>query len=583
MNKLEIKMFARGARFRTDVLRCALVRHMSDAGEGAARALPTLKIVRATQSGSAPTTGLRPREVRKDQSYAAWQKELGPQLKFLGPDGLKCVVYEAEKRLPHLPEPEFMEAWLQACKPVIESMPPAFWFIVERLGARPDKKFLEAFGVAAAEVQRRRPTYSMFELLEVQQRWGGTRQTMKPFLKEWERAQVANMRNTGFVRAGVASIFADIGHIPSIEFVDEWIRTAAKEMSGLLQEPDAKKFWNLISAAAMMPANDASVMAPVLAAFIKQRLQFGVSENVLVSALACLADCGCHPPAEWIEEICAELLRLLPESHLYDSVLFIRPLSLLATPARDAHAVKPFVRAWAAATQQRALPSRRALVESLASLMRLDMGPSVIGKQWFESWFRAVQSHDNVSYASIVFEGDEEQLLNACCALAARIFDPLAFLGTRAATVSAKRLRMVRQLEDLSAVQVRDTKVLKGWLEAALELGRFRSASVSRVSGWLRALEADDLAERWVKHHAVAPTASKTELHRLADEMDQLWEQQNKDKRVLRAWVDNVKLSGRFRGTVLERMTEYLSGLDAQDMTYELERHHEVQKPLPQT
>ena len=65
---------------------------------------------------------IRARAASKQDAYLAWQQQVKPQL-ALDVMGLKFVLLEAGKRLPLVPETEFIEAWLEAAKPVMGQMP----------------------------------------------------------------------------------------------------------------------------------------------------------------------------------------------------------------------------------------------------------------------------------------------------------------------------------------------------------------------------------------------------------------------------------------------------------------------------
>ncbi len=531
-------MWFRGSRGSADVLRGVVLRGMSDVARGASKT-PELKIVRpaarqrraweprgsgdaressgtrdgevAGEGGPGPKIGRKswsrfqsPHAIRQhevDETYVAWQRQEIPRLAGLGHAQLKGVLFEAEKRLPLLPEPEFMQAWLEAARREMTQMSVAAWLVAEKLGARPDKEYLREFGAAAGQVQTRRIDMIMNDLLDLQLKWGGTLETMKPFLEAWTQAEVLKMRKTDpHPRVDTAWMFRELEFTPSNEYVEEWARVAANHASELVQGVNGRGFWFLMNSLALMPTQDVTLVLPALRDFTRLTPRFdNVSVLRLVHTLLCFADVSHQPPEEWIEAVAAELTNRVGQMDRERLPTIIQAVAGVASPAKDSTAVQEFARAWAAASRTE-LPGWHAnfLVTAFAALVRLGVGPGVIGREWFEAWLKAAQEQARLPLdprsEQDVFSN--QQLLRECHAIAKRIYAPIKW-ESHSLSASTKATRLVRDLRDLRALKLTDRALLRAWLDIAEQIGLFRRHQVQLVARYLRELGAEDMAQEW--------------------------------------------------------------------------------------
>ncbi len=498
-------MYKQASRVGGNVFRSAALRSSSGTARGVATSAVPLKILRSAQrpTAAAPIVAETLDRTKRD-AYLTWQRQLMPKLAELDHEGLRYSLFEAEKRLPLLPDQEFLDAWLEATKPVLRHVGVATWELAESLGARPDQEFMRLLGLATADVQKRRPETvpAMFSLFEVMQRWGGTRETMGPFLKEWETAALAAMRErkSQHLYSGVGTVFHNIGYMPSRDFVHEWITNARLELPEIIQRSKhARAVWKIMNCAALMPTDEKALVLPLLEQWAQEKPRFdGLSEKGLLVTLYNLGDSGFEPHAHWVEEVSAELLRRLPkfcERH----ATYLSALSSLVTPERDKAAMCALARAWAAATIGQVLKwPARALVESFAVLMRLQMGPTVIGVHWFRTWLLAARRASG-RHVQLGNYGARDLLLE-CRAAANDIVAPLSWkLGE---VNAAKAARMLRQLEDFAALDLTEDWIIRMWLHEAMKVDTYQCHHVQRAARRLRNVGAEWAVQEWENHNS---------------------------------------------------------------------------------
>ncbi len=444
---------------------------------------------------------LNARDAPKLVPFVRWQRQLVPLLPDFDADELRKVLDEADKWLPLVPEQLFMETWLKAADRVMDRMSHSAWMMAEKLGARPSAEYLQRLALVARDRQLNNPNWTMFETVDLLYRWGGRLQQLRPLLETWETNHTRHMRERGHVHFITATVLADLGYVPSVEFVHEWVRAAEVTLPILRQHTNGTAFWNLLNSTLRVPCDDVSVFDPLLEAWIAQGPHFaGVSEKRLVGTLSCMADVGYQPPEYWIKEIADELLKRLPNAQ--QPVALVRFLADLATPGRDSSAVTAFVHAWVAATQGTMSSWHAdALVGSLAAMVRMQMGPGEIGDEWFRKWLQAAQSLAGRQGGAREYEG--QLLLKACRAAATRIFVPLEWIDL-SFPATVKAARAVRQLRTMRTLRFDDAALLRSWVDIALSTHSFRSYQVAAVARCLRDLSAEDMAQEWERRTTVS-------------------------------------------------------------------------------
>ncbi len=175
------------------------------------------KFVRTTSSS--PTIATH--SLDKPGAFLAWQQRLKPQLANLSPDALSLALLEVENKwLPLLPEKDFMDAWLDASKPVMAKMHLKVWVRALNLGAKPDKDFVLQLAVAATDEVLRSYDSLPFTFLHTMCLWGATLETLGPLFEESEKLVLAQLRSQNarclFTKAPEA--FQQAGYVPSSEF-----------------------------------------------------------------------------------------------------------------------------------------------------------------------------------------------------------------------------------------------------------------------------------------------------------------------------------------------------------------------------
>ncbi len=458
------------------------------------------KIAREAQ----PIAAISERAGSKEEAFVAWQRRLMPQLAELDFQGLRNAMLEAEKRLPLLPEKEFLDAWLEATKPVMTQVPMATWEVAQKLGAWPNKEFMFEFGLAAQDMQQRRHDILLFTLVDVMLRWGGTLETMGPFLAQMEKTASNRIRgpDSRGLYTGVMVRFSGAGYTPSREFVRQWVGNAMFNLADLMHhDRDATAVWDFMSTVATVPTDDMTLVWPLMEKWAQEKPRFeGLTDRKLITTLFDLVDCWFEPPADWIKELSTEMIKRLAGASERSGSSMMRALSALATPKRDFEAAESFAKVWAAATltSMSKWPSH-ALIESLAALFRLRIGPGVIGEQWFQAWLES--AHGLVGRKGKEKERDGQNVLISCRQVAFDLAGPRPWDGTQM-PVAGKVSRLMRQLQDVQALDLNDGRVIGMWLDRAMVVDGFRRHHVQRAARYLRDLGSREAAQLWERHNA---------------------------------------------------------------------------------
>ncbi len=489
-------MFVRVSRCEKHVVRLAKLRGM--AARAPIRSRPRMDPRRDVGDERKRFAPMSLEDGPLDLSYAQWQKKVIPQLPSLDHEELRRVLLKAEHLVPLLPLRDFMDAWLSAARAAMEKMPLASWALAAKLGARPDKGFFDEFVATMARKQRASMDFVMFDIVEVMQKWGGTAETMKPFLTVWEAANVEKMRSDGLVHYRVVTVLSHLGYVPSAAYLQEWVRVAMGRLPHTLEKPDGIAFWNLASAAALLPTEDLSVTRALLEAWANERPRCeGVEGKILVNSLIRLADVSFRPPADWIESVANELWERLPE---LDLAVVLMPLSLLVTPSRDVNAVAELAQTWAEMTIKSVKGWQpHVLGNTLASLVRMQMGPSVIGKDWYRAWLRAARSFDTLPEAAMAADVDsynEAELLVKCHDALTHIFKPIEWKD-KSLSSATRASRVIRQLQDMRTLQLNHRNMAAWWLACAKDCVPFRRHQVELVSQLLRDVGAHQQVAEW--------------------------------------------------------------------------------------
>ncbi len=455
-----------------------------------------LKIVRAPRTAlNSPPLTTKVSEQGKETAYLAWQGRVKPQLAKLDHNGLRNVLFDAEKQLPLVPEKEFLDAWLEASKPLMPRLPVSIWELTEKLGAQPTKEFVRLLGLAARDRQLKNQSIVLDTLVHVMLRWRGTPEAMEPYLAAVGEAVVTGIRvqGTGRLYTGVAEKFHEAGYVPSREFLQEWITNARRLLPKLV---GAKAVWRLMDTAALVPTDDPTLALPLIEEWVQQKPRMdGVSDAMLISALLHFADFGLKPPSDWIDEVSAELLRRLGKSDDRTACCMLKAMSTLVTPERDQETATSFAYTWArvSAARVKKWPGH-ALVESLAAAVRLRMHPDEIGEHWFATWLLA--AHRRLGRDANSKEDIEQDLLARCRSAARDLFVPWRWEGADVPFV-VKSVHLLRQLRDVHALNLKDDHVIRLWLAEAKHVGGFRHHQVERAAQYLRDLGAEEAAQGW--------------------------------------------------------------------------------------
>ncbi len=438
-----------------------------------------------------------PRVAASDPKYTAWLEELRPRLADLDHLGLHNVLLEAEKRLPQLPGHGFMKAWFEAALPAMSKMTMPTWELAEKLGGFPSEAFLRAFGLVARDMQRRSPRFAMHDMLDLQYRWGGTEESMRPFLEAWEDVQTSMMRRRGRLRTGTTMVFQEIGYTVGNEFTGEWIRAASR---GLRE--DMSSYWQVMNSAVTMPVEDVRLLFPLLDEFTRTVPPFeGNWEKKVLNTLIGMADAGYQPPAEWIAQVSSALLEQMPKVKERRMSSFFKALSGVASPLRDRDAMTNLAAAWTSSTlAQLCQWPAHCLVDSLGALIRLQLGPSEIGREWFHKWLQSARAFCAGSNASTQ-ELAGEELVEACRKIAVSIVVPTRW-NDLALRRTGRALRSLRELRDFHDLKLSDPLKLRNWLDSAKDLDSFRNHQVEHVAQYLRSLGADAMAREWEQFNA---------------------------------------------------------------------------------
>ncbi len=461
--------------------------------EHAAAPVVKLKIVRTTQK--APSSVIATPGEDKQGAFLVWQERLRPQLAGLSPYGLCTALFEAKTWLPLRPEKDFMDAWLEASKPVMADLSISVWDTAHELGARPDEDVLRLLVLAAKDVLLQRSDWSSLKLALVIKRLGGTVESIRGLMQTAEEAAMAQWRSgnakTLFFRA--PEFFNGIGYVPSCEFVQLWVANILKALPRL----DEKHILRLLDAAVRMPTDRESLLLPLLEQLGAKKIHFELGDDrFVVGLLFQLGESEFEPPAHWIKDVCADLSRRLLEVDKREEKM-LPALAGIAVPARDKEAVTSFAQKWSALTiEKMGKWSRGSLVEALGAMFQLGLSPAVIGEQWFRAWLGAASGGDEVVAGCNV-----RDLLLACRHAAVKLIDMPLQLHVNMVTAK-KAAILMRLLRTLHALCLNDDRVIRMWLGQAKEVGGFRSHQVKRAALYLRNLGAEEAARKWERHNA---------------------------------------------------------------------------------
>ncbi len=454
--------------------------------------LPSL-LLRGTSSVPPPQVAQNQTQTQAPKSFRREKVAPAVATKFEGLDhsALEALLREQGKKLPSLPQAHFMRAWLQAAEPVIAELPIETWVLADLLGARPGESFLREFAVAATKG----PAHARGSQLRLQRKWGTDLETMKPFLKVWEDEEIVRLEKTGFLEYDAVEMMEEFAYAPSTEYVEAWVMAAIKHLPWSVKQLGFAPFSRLLVHSVSLPVEDIAPLLPLLDQLVTKIVPLReIPEKSLVKFSQGLADLGYQFTEEGFSSYAALLHDRLPfvEQSLIGTLL--RPLSWLADPVRDVKAVTPFVQTWAQlAAPQLKTWHRSVLISSLAALVRLQVGPRVIGIEWFRAWLEA--SCDYVE-GSCVMQSDcsEAELLQACRKTATEMFWPEK-LSDR--NQSKRAFVAVRQLCNMQTLEFNDAAKIQSWVVNALTVGRFRQYQVKRVSRLLRQLGAVHEANVW--------------------------------------------------------------------------------------
>ncbi len=482
------KMLRQVGRGSARVLRVTALRHLS-------APVAPLKIVRPPQKRETSAATIATPGVDKAGAFLAWQQRLRPQLADLDPGALNLALLEAEKKwLPLLPEKDFMDAWLDASKPVMTEMHLMAWVRAQKLGAQPDTDFVLQLAVAATDQVLRSCDSLTFNVMYAIYKWGGTLETMRPLLEAGEKAVLAQLRsqNARCLFTNAPEVFQQVGYIPSKEFVRFWVANLNPALRVINQEALPR----ILTATARMPTDDASLLFPLLNELTAKKTLFKKSDpKLLLSMLWHLGDLGFEPPVDWLKEASIDLLAKMQRASDRECWNMLVALGQFATPVRE----KESVALWFAQTRSMSKMLNNALIEVLAAMLRLGIILHATGEQWCRSWLQ--EAYRRIGRGGVAADCSVRDLLLACRDAAVSLMEPIYWSLDMPA--AAKASCLMRRLRDLFSLSLYDACIIRMWLEQAKEVGRFRRYQVGRASEHLRDLGAEDAAQEWEQHNAM--------------------------------------------------------------------------------
>ncbi len=460
-------------------------------GEEDVRPAPLKAIVRAESM----------RVVREPEDYTEWQLETQPTLAGMGHEELVQVLYDAKQRLPSVPKPAFMHAWMAAAESVLEEMPLECWFAAEELGARPMPAYLKAIG---SRVKGTRDGFKVFnrhayDFVRLLVHWGANVEALRPFLETWEQQVLPHLRPVlSSMQLHMMGLLRDIVYMPTAGFVDEWMRTATALVQLLAKQGDVKGVWDVVNAALSMPVRNVEAITCVLDKWTEMPFDCrGVTNKRVMTVLQDLGDLGHRPHPQWIGQVAQTLIKLLPTMDDEQKGGCVSSLSRLVNPERDKAVLVEFVRAYAAATiPLMATWQGRQLARTFAALVRMQIRPNEAGRDWYVAWLKEGRARKGGGPPDPAMP--EMDLLLACLDVARQMFYPTRWtFGTQ----GVKAAKAIRQLGDMQTLMFGDSEAVNVWLDNSRDAEPFLPHQVKRGVQYLRILKALPAMNRWERRH----------------------------------------------------------------------------------
>ncbi len=397
---------------------------------------------------------------RDSEAYVEWQRQRQAEFGELDQYGLAEVLHSAEASLPEQPERSFMAAWMEACKPGVAEMPVRLWMTVWRLGGLPDREHVRLIDAAAEE-------------------------------------------DKGKHAKAIGS--AEMNGVVAPSDVEAWISVLLALLRLAVAKEDTDTFWGLLEWALTIGAEDLSRVAVFLDTWAGQKpLIRSMDDNSIARVLRRLSQVGYQPPASWVSDMVAELVRRLPLMKENHSMRMFLAMSRLANPERHSEAVGQLVAAWIPTCVHRVQKwPNYDLVKLLAALVRLRAVSSPVCKQWCEQWLEVGRRHlEGGKDGWAPFDLIDEDLEAACMNVARKLNrfhrpDP-------SMSLHENREIMLYQLEDMHALGMRDSRGVAKWLDHAMSVLPFRRHEIAIAAKLLRELGARKTAEQFERANNVA-------------------------------------------------------------------------------